>query len=154
MSDATRGPKQVTTLNHEADVQRNIAAAEIGMIWDHWQGRLEHLRTELNEHRRQTYDASIHRITKRMVAKHGERICIDFAPFVEWEESEIPRQYMPDIPVEAGVPVEELAAFREERAIIEREAGELNALLRQWWDCHIDRQMEIDASIARAEDSE
>jgi len=78
--------------------------AEIDVIWEKWQEKLEPLRKQLNE-------------------TLGKK----------WEEWEIPRDFSAVIPAKAGI---------QEKM---KEAEKLHA---QWWQYRINRQKEIDASIA------
>lgn len=75
--------------------------AEIDVIWDKWQGRLETLRTELND-----------------------------ASGSDWREWEIPREPKADW------------------------SSNVVGVHKAWWDARLERQQEIDTSIARASDVE
>ncbi len=100
---------------------------EIDVIWEKWQEKLEPIRKQLNE--------SLGRVApspKPSPARgEGEKRA--------WEEWEIPRDLSAVLPAKAGN---------------QKLTKEAEALHKQWWQYRIERQKEIDASIAAKADVE
>lgn len=59
---------------------------------------------EVNRIRKEMYYHSVSSASQLMVAQHGDRICIDFAPFHEWRKSNVPRERDETIQQEQDVP--------------------------------------------------
>ncbi|MCF1742054.1 site-specific DNA-methyltransferase [Paradevosia shaoguanensis] len=109
--------------------------AEIDIIWDKWQAVLEPLRERMNgllfggdEHSLGKGDASEH------TAHNG--------PASAWQEWQIPRDLDTWLDRKEGKPFAGLVT------------EEVRDLHERWWEARIERQKEIDASIARAADVE
>jgi adenine-specific DNA-methyltransferase len=112
--------------------------AEIDVIWEKWQEKLEPVRKQLNEalgrtlsrHAREGGQPETKKLDSRL---HGND------NLYELEEWEIPRDLSAVLPAKAG---------------IQKLTKEAKALHKQWWQLRIDRQKEIDVSIAAKAENE
>jgi adenine-specific DNA-methyltransferase len=101
--------------------------AEIDVIWDKWQAKLEPLRESLNKALRVSPTSGVSP-TRERGKEQNPRLRVGLTPDVgltkPWEEWEIPREAEADWPATA------------------------KKLHAEWWQARIGRQKEIDASIA------
>jgi adenine-specific DNA-methyltransferase len=116
-------------------------SAEIDVIWDKWQAKLEPLRENLNKALGKTTPPSppCQGGTKTPSPDKG-RAGEGFA----WEEWEIPRDLSAVIPAKAGIQ-QQGKDWAPASAGVTKEVEKLHA---DWWQARIARQKEIDASIA------
>ncbi len=125
--------------------------AEIDVIWEKWQEKMEPIRKQLNQ--------ALGRVapSPQPSTLEGTRPTRGEGEKRAWEEWEIPRSFSDVIPANtlngtsAGNQKTEKDNWTPAFAGVTKEAEALHA---QWWQYRIERQKEIDASIAAKADVE
>jgi len=118
--------------------------AEIDVIWEKWQEKLEPVRKQLNESLGRTLSRHAreggHPETKNLDSRlHTLKSTSVNDNLFEWEEWEIPRDLSAVIPANT---------LKGTSAGIQDKMKNVEKLHTQWWQYRIARQKEIDASIA------
>jgi len=118
--------------------------AEIDVIWEKWQEKMEPLRVKLNAALGRTLDRHAREGGHPETEKLDSRVRGN-DKLMAWEEWEIPRDLSAVLPAKAGIQKAGKDNWTPASAGVTKEAEALHA---QWWQYRIERQKEIDASIA------